>query len=58
MQDKVTYTPKAVLIFYIIYEINLWPYDVCKDFTLGNSSFGSVNITKTLILISIFIVDM
>ena len=58
MQDKVTYTPKAVLIFYIVYEINLWPYDVGKDFAQGNSSFGAFKITKTLILISILIVDM
>ena len=42
-QDKVTFTPKVVLNVGIVYEINLRPYDVGKDFAFRNSLFGAVN---------------
>ena len=31
---------------YIVYEINLWPFTVGKDFVLGNSLFGAIKFTK------------
>ena len=31
---------------YIVYEINLWPYNIGTDFTLGNSLFEAVKLTK------------
>ena len=31
-QDKVTFTPKAALNFYIIYEVNLWPLNLDSKF--------------------------
>ena len=30
----------------IVWEINLWPVNVGKDFLLGSSSFGAVKLTK------------
>ena len=32
---------------YIVYVINLWPFNVSKDFTIGNSLFGAFKLTKT-----------
>ena len=31
---------------YIVYKINFWSYMQGADFTLGNSFFGTVNLTK------------
>ena len=31
---------------YIVYDINLWPFTVNRDFVLGNSLFGAIKITK------------
>ena len=31
---------------YIAYEINLWPFTIGRDFSLGNSLYGSVKLTK------------
>ena len=45
-QYKVTFTPKAVLNFYPVYEINLWPQYACYDFALRNSLIGAVKLTK------------
>ena len=45
-QDKVTFTHKKVANNYIAYEINLWPFNVAKDFVLGNSLFGAVKLIK------------
>ena len=41
-QDKVTFAHKKVMTIYIVYQINLWPFSVCKDFALENSLFGTV----------------
>ena len=35
MQDKVTFAQKQGVNIYIVYEINLCPINVDKDFTLG-----------------------
>ena len=35
-----------MLNIYVVYEINLWPFNVGKDFALGNSLFGAVKLTK------------
>ena len=31
---------------YIVYEIDLWPFNVDRDLVLGNSFFGAVKLTK------------
>ena len=58
MQDKVTFTQKKRVNIHIVYEINLCPVNVGKDFTLGNSFFGSIKLTKIMTLISINILVM
>ena len=45
-QDKVTFTLRAVLYFYIFYKIDLQPYYAGADFALVNSSFGAAKVTK------------
>ena len=45
-QDKLTFIHKVVVGFYILYEINLWPFKQSADFTLGNSLFGLIKLTK------------
>ena len=45
-QDNVTFTQKQVVDVYIVYGINLWPFNVCRDFALGSSLFGAVKLTK------------
>ena len=45
-QDKVTFTHKQVVLIYTVYEMYLWPFTVGKDFTLVNSLFGTVKLTK------------
>ena len=37
---------KKVVNILIVYQINLWPFTVGKDFALGNSLFGTVKLTK------------
>ena len=58
MQDKVTFTQKKRVNIHVVYEINLCPVNVGKDFTLGNSFFGSIKLTKIMTLISINILVM
>ena len=41
-QAKVAFTQKQVVNIYIFYGINLWPFNVSKNFALGNSLFGAV----------------
>ena len=43
---KVTFKHKEVVNIYIVYEISLWPYTQGVDFTLGNSLFGAIKLTK------------
>ena len=43
-QDNVTFTHKQVVSIYIVYEINLWPFNVGKDFAVRNSLFGAVKL--------------
>ena len=31
---------------FIVFEINLWPFNVGKDFALGNYLFGAYKLTK------------
>ena len=45
-QDKVTFTTRAVLNFYIVYEINLWPLNLDSKFASLNSLVGTVRLTK------------
>ena len=44
--DKVTFNHKPVVNIYIAYEINLWSFKQSADFTLVNSLFGAVKLTK------------
>ena len=39
-------THKKVDNIYILYEITLWSYTRDADFTLGNSFFGVIKLTK------------
>ena len=43
---KVTYRHKRAVKTYIVCETNLYPLNLRKDFALGNSLFGAVNLTK------------
>ena len=45
-QDKVTFTPKAILNFYFVSEVILWPYYVVTDFPLENSLFRAFKLIK------------
>ena len=45
-QDKVTYTQKKMVNIYVAYEMNLWPFNFCKDFGWGNSLFGAIKLIK------------
>lgn len=47
-QDKVTFTHKTVLNFYIVYKIAQCPYYVGHDFALGNCLFGAAKLTKNV----------
>ena len=47
-QEKATFTPKSVLNFYIVYEINLWPFNLHSKFELLNSLFGAAKLTKNV----------
>ena len=57
-QEKVALTYEQVVNIYIVYEINLWSYPYSADFTLGNSLFGAVKLTKMSTLINILIQDI
>ena len=44
-QDKVSFTRRNVIKFFIIYEINIWSCDLNLDFTLKDCLFGGVKLT-------------
>ena len=45
-EDKAAFTPKNVVNFFIVYELDAWPRDLNIDFNLGGSLFGGVKLTK------------
>ena len=45
-ENKAAFTPKNVVIFFIVYELDTWSRDINTDFTLKNCFFGSEKITK------------
>ena len=45
---KATFAHKARLNFHIVYKIDLWPRNLDSWFTLLNSSFGAVKLTKNV----------
>ena len=47
-QDKVIFTQKQLVNIYIVFEIHLWPFNVGRDFVLGNSLFGVVKLAKNV----------
>ena len=57
-QDKATFKHKTIANIHIEYDVNLWSFKQSADFTLGNSLFGAVRLTKMLILANINIQDM
>ena len=42
-----TFNHKNILIFYIVYEINIWPLNLGRKFPLLNFLFGTVTLTKS-----------
>ena len=44
--DIAIFTHRKVANTYVFYEMNLWLYIEDADFTLGNSLFGSLKLTK------------
>ena len=45
-KEKIAYIHEKVVNIYIVYKINLWTYSPATKFTLGNSLFGAVKLTK------------
>ena len=45
-QDRITFTLKTVLNFYIVYEINLWPLNLDSQIVLLNCLFGAIKLNK------------
>ena len=45
-QGKITFKHKITLNLHIVYEINYWSYDLGTSFTLGDSLFWAVKLTK------------
>ena len=43
-EDIAAYTPKNVVNFYIVYELNMWSQDLNAEFTLKDYLFGNVRI--------------
>ena len=41
-QEKATFTPKYVVNFFIVHELDTWPRDLNTDITFKNCLFGSV----------------
>ena len=42
---QLVFVEKQLVNIYIFYEINMRPYNSRKDFVLGNSVFGAVELT-------------
>ena len=45
-EDKAAFTPKNVIIFFILHELDSWPRDLNTGFTFGGCLFESVKLTK------------
>ena len=45
-QDKAVVTPKNMINFLIVYELDAWWQDLNTDFTLRGRLFGGVKLTK------------
>ena len=45
-KNEAACTPKNVVIFFVIYELDSWPWDFETDFTLGGCLFEGVKLTK------------
>ena len=44
-EDQAAFTPKILVNFFIVYELDLWPQDLNTDFNLGGCLFGGVKLT-------------
>ena len=47
-EDKAAFTSKNVVNYFIVYELDTWPWGINTYFTLKNCLFGSVKITKNV----------
>ena len=45
-EDKAVYTPKNMVVYFIVYELDSRPWDLDTDFNLGDFLFGGVKLTK------------
>ena len=45
-EDKADFTPKNVVNFFVVQELDSWPRDLNYDFTFKNCLFGRVKLTK------------
>ena len=45
-EDKTAYTPKNVVKFFIVHELDSWPQNFGTDFTLIGSWFRGVKLSK------------
>ena len=45
-ERKATVTPKNMLNFFIVYELDIWSQDLNIDVILKDCLFGAVNLTK------------
>ena len=43
------FTPRNVVNLYIVYELDVWSWDLSTDFTLKDCFFGAVKLIKMLI---------
>ena len=50
-REQKTFTPRKIINLYIVYKINLWPYNYGTSFTLGNYLFEAAKLTKNVDLV-------
>lgn len=47
-QDKITFNSGTIVNFYIVYEVNLWPYDLGTEFTIRNCLCRAISLIKNV----------
>ena len=47
-QDKITFNHETIVNIYIVYEINLWPYNQDNTTVFKDSLFDAVELTKNV----------
>ena len=56
--DKVIFTPNKIINLHTTFELKSWPFYIYDGFMVRNFLFGTVKLTRMLVLISILILDM